>query len=76
MCQGNTMRDDFPLIGLVLCLEEFSDRMLKIGTVDNKERGELFTFLIREKIEVMVIYDKAKLFSPPRDRREPFKEGP
>ena len=53
-----------------------SDRMLKIGTVDNEDRGELFTFFIREKIEVMVIYDKAELFSPPRKRREPFKESP
>ena len=76
MCQGKTLRDDFSLIGLVLCPEEFSDRMLKIGTVDNEERGELFTFLIREKIEVMVIFDKAELFSPLRDIKEPFKEGP
>ena len=76
MYQGKTMRDDFSLIVLVLCPEEFSDRMLKIGTVDNEDRGELFTFLIREKIEVMVIYDKAELFSPLREGREPFKEGP
>ena len=70
------MRDGLPLIGLILCPEEFSDRMLKVGTVDNEDRGELFIFLIREKIEVMVIYDKAELFSPPRERREPFKESP
>ena len=76
MCQGKTMRDDFPLISLVLCPEEFGDRMLEVRTMDNKNWGELFTFLIRDKIEVMVVYDKAELFSPPGERREPFKESP
>ena len=69
------MRDNFPLIGLVLCPEEFSNRMLKIRTVDNEDRGELFTFLIRQKIKVIVIYDKVELFSPPKEGRKPFKEG-
>ena len=69
------MRDGFLLIGLILCLEEFSDKVLKVGTMDNKDWGELFTFLIKEKIEVMVIYDKAEFFSPPREGREPFKES-
>ena len=76
MCQGKTIRDGFPLIGLILCPEEFSNRMFKVGTVDNEDRGELFTFLIKEKIEVMVIYDKAELFSPLREMREPFKKSP
>ena len=76
MCQGKIMRDGFSLIGLILYPEEFSDRMLKLGTVDNEDRCELFTFLIREKVEVMVIYDKVELFSPPREMRETFKESP
>ena len=62
--------------GLVLCPEEFSDRVLKVRTMDNEDWGELFTFLIKEKIKVKVIYDKIGLFSPLGERREPFKESP
>ncbi|KAH9649361.1 hypothetical protein KPL70_025949 [Citrus sinensis] len=32
-----------------------------LGAVDNEDPGELFTFLIREKIEVMVIYDSKRV---------------
>ena len=68
------MRNNFPFIGLVLGPKEFGDCVLKIRMMNNKDRCELFSFLVREEIDVVVFNDKAKLFLPLRDRGKPLKK--
>lgn len=44
--------------------------------MNNKGRGELFSFLVRENINMVVFDDKTKLVSPPRERGKLLKKSP
>ncbi|KAH9705016.1 Endonuclease [Citrus sinensis] len=56
--------------------KRFGNGVLEIRTMDNEDGGELFSFLVREEIDMVILDDGVKLFSPPRERRKPFKECP
>ena len=70
------MRNRILFIGLVLSPKEFGNRMLEIRTMDNEDGGELFSFLVREEIDMVILDDGVKLFSPPGEKRKPLKKSP
>ena len=70
------MGNSLPLISLVLSPKEFDNRVLEIRTMDNKDWGELLSFLVREDINVVMFDNEVKLFSSPRKRGKPLKEDP
>ena len=70
------MKNSFQFLSLVLSPKRFGNGVLEIRTMDNEDGGELFSFLVREEIDMVILDDGVKLFSPPRERRKPFKECP